>query len=457
MTDMHAEDDGTPAKKGSLLGRAAAQFGVKALGWALPRLSLSERVAALRDIQRRTIATFAKAEVLGRRRYAAKSLENCMDNTPPEEQAEMLTGAMRRSLQRIDAKYVFDACRSLTNLVRIHPRMTDRASFTARSSDKRPVVVGPWLMEIGFELLYWIPYVRAELGRLGIPKERVIAISRGGAESWYSDIAGRYLDILDVMTPAEFHDWTSGQGADGDPLEGFRKPFAAGAFETKILDRVLEPAGLGDYQVIMPSAMYSLLRNVWRSRFGKDDIEEHLKPERLARPAALDLPFQGPYVAAKFYHSPVFPKTPETEAFAADVVRDLAARSHVVLLSNAVKLDDHATLSLGGGSGRYRIFDASELYGPRDNLAKQTALVAHAKELHGTYGGFSYLGPLLGVDTVAYVGSFDFLFTHLDLAWATFDKIGGGRLAMVPAGHGARVAHEHNDDRVPPSRNEAAE
>jgi hypothetical protein len=437
MTETHAEDDGAPPGKGSLLARMLARIGLRSIGWALPRLSLSERVAALRELQRRTIATFGKTDVLARRRYAAKSLESCIENAPAEEQPEMLTGAARRSLQRIDAKHVFDACRSLTNLVRIHPRLSDPASFTARGDSEGLVVVGPWLMEVGFELLYWIPYLRAELSRLGIPKERVIAISRGGAELWYTDIASRYLDILDVMTPDEFHQWTSGGGDGGDALEGFRKPFAAGPFETTVLDKVVKKAGIDDYRVIMPSAMYSLLRNVWRSRFGKDELERHLAPTRIAPPAPLELPFEGPYVVAKFYHSSVFPKIPETEAFAVSLIRQLAARNHVVLLSNVVQLDDHSTLRLGRGGSRYRIFDASQLYGPRDNLAKQTALVAHAKELHGTYGGFSYLGPLLGVDTVAYIGKYDFLSTHLDLAWTTFDKIGGGRLAMMPAGHGA--------------------
>ena len=231
----------------------------------------------------------------------------------------------------------------------------------------------------------------------------------------------------------------------GEALEGFRKPFSAGPFETNVLDKVLKPAGIEDYQVIMPSAMYGLLRNVWRSRFGRDKVDEFLTPALLHQSDPIELPFHGPYVAAKFYHSPVFPKTGETSAFAASIIRKLATQSHVVLLSNAVQLDDHATLNLARGGGRYRVFDASELYGPRDNLAKQTALVAHAKELHGTYGGFSYLGPLLGVDTVAYVGKFEFLFTHLDLAWSTFDKIGGGKLAMMPAGHGAWSSRSHDE------------
>jgi hypothetical protein len=39
---------------------------------------------------------------------------------------------------------------------------------------------------------------------------------------------------------------------------------------------------------------------------------------------------------------------------------------------------------------------------PRDNLALQTAIVANAAALVGTYGGFSYLAPFLGVRAVAY-------------------------------------------------------
>ena len=78
------------------------------------------------------------------------------------------------------------------------------------------------------------------------------------------------------------------------------------------------------------------------------------------------------------------------------------------------------------------MFDASSLYGPRDNLAQQTAIVAGAQGLHCTYGGFSYLGPLLGIKTVAYTSSFDFNFTHLDLAWRTFAKLGVSQLALIP-------------------------
>jgi hypothetical protein len=310
-------------------------------------------------------------------------------------------------------------------------------------------------MEIGFELIYWIPYLRAALTRLGISKDRVIAISRGGVEGWYGDIAGRYLDILDVMTPQEFHDWTSGEGQGEEIVQGNRETFLAETFETSVLDRVLSKAGISDYQVIMPSAMYALMRNVWRGRFGSHGLKHTLSHAPLSRPGPIKLPFEGPYIAVKFYHSRTFPKTTALNIFAQGVIHRLARRSNVVILSNAAQLDDHETLSLADGGGPFQIFDASGLYTPRNNLEIQTALVAHAEELHGTYGGFSYLGPLLGVDTVAYTGNCDFTITHLDLAWTAFDRIGAAQLTMVPVRVGAQALIGRGQEIEPPSRNRA--
>jgi hypothetical protein len=416
-------------------------------------LSPEERIQALCKLQNRTLETLGDAEALMFRRYAAKTMDLCVERLTTQQQVEVLTDGARKALSRVDRNYLSEACAALINMARLQPRMIDPASFTARADDPRPVVVGPWLLEIGFELLYWLPYLRAELARLGVPKERVIAISRGGTDAWYSDIAGRHLDILDVMTPQEFHDWTSGQGQGDEIMQGNRKTFFAESFETTILDRVLTPTGIKDYQVIMPSAMYALMRNVWRGRFGSHGLKETLSHSLLPRPNRVALPFDGPYVAVKFYHSRTFPKTAALDAFVQDLVRRIARRSNIVVLSNAARLDDHDTLSLGTGDGAFQIFDASGLYTPRNNLAIQTALVAHAEELHGTYGGFSYLGPLLGVDTVAYTGTCDFTITHLDLAWTAFDQIGGGQLTMVPVREGGRGLGEEQETEPLTRRN----
>ena len=264
--------------------------------------------------------------------------------------------------------------------------MVDPASFVVRASDPRPIVVGPWLREVGFEVLYWIPYLRSVLRKFAIPKERVIAISRGGVQPWYSHIADRYLDILDVMSPQEFYDWTSRKNQEGDETPPhIQKAFSVDDFELSVLDRVLRKTEITDYQIIMPSAMYALMRNVWRARFGGKRLETIFSYEPLARPDPVALPFEGPYVAVKFYVSSTFPKG--LHGFAQNVVAQLAQRSNVVLLSNTEQLDDHNTFSLRERGAGFEIYDASRLYNPANNLAVQTALVAHAQALHGTYGG----------------------------------------------------------------------
>ena len=173
---------------------------LKGLRRALPRLSPSERLSVLNQLQSRTLGTLGDNEAVMLRRYAAKTIDSCVQRLSAPQQVEVLTDSARKALNRIDNRYLSEACASVINMSRVHPRLVDPASFTASADDPRPIVVGPWQMEVGFELLYWIPYLRAELASLGIPKERVIAVSRGGVDSWYGDIADRYLDILDVMT-----------------------------------------------------------------------------------------------------------------------------------------------------------------------------------------------------------------------------------------------------------------
>ena len=57
---------------------------------------------------------------------------------------------------------------------------------------------------------------------------------------------------------------------------------------------------------------------------------------------------------------------------------------------------------------------------PQDNLAVQTALVARAGALVATYGGFSYLGPMLGVPTRALYTQGAFQRVHLDVLRAAY-------------------------------------
>ena len=60
-----------------------------------------------------------------------------------------------------------------------------------------PIIAGPWCSEVGYEVLYWIPFLRWVMEAYRIPRERIVAVSRGGTASWYDRIASRYVEIFD--------------------------------------------------------------------------------------------------------------------------------------------------------------------------------------------------------------------------------------------------------------------
>jgi hypothetical protein len=61
----------------------------------------------------------------------------------------------------------------------------------------------------------------------------------------------------------------------------------------------------------------------------------------------------------------------------------------------------------------------------------QTAVIAGAQAFIGTYGGFSYLAPLCGVNAIAAYSRRNFYPHHLDFAQHVFQAVGGGSLSVV--------------------------
>src|SRR5215212_1580110 len=63
-----------------------------------------------------------------------------------------------------------------------------------------PIIVGPWLSEVGYEVLYWIPFLKWVAAAYRIAPERFVIVSRGGTASWYGGLGSRYGEILDHLT-----------------------------------------------------------------------------------------------------------------------------------------------------------------------------------------------------------------------------------------------------------------
>lgn len=276
-------------------------------------------------------------------------------------------------------------------------------------SSGAPIVVGPWLSEVGFELLYWVPLLRWALSRQAIAPERVTVLTRGGAHCWYRDLAAHRVELFDLMPPTEFRELNQQRTS----ASGGQKQMALTEMDAEILRRAgeaLDP----DAELVHPSSLYQAFRYYWAGRGSQEAVTRRLRFEKLApvgHHATDDLPER--YIAVKAYHSASFPNVPDNGRFVARLVRRLSARTAVVLLSAGIATDDHEDVSV---AAEHDVLVASELFSARDNLAAQTAIVAGADALVSSYGGFSYLGPFVGVPSFSFSVGRRYKPMHLEIA-----------------------------------------
>ena len=302
-----------------------------------------------------------------------------------------------------------------------------RALVTAIGRIEEPIILGPWVSETGFELLYWIPFLAWARAYGNIDANRLVVISRGGTASWYRHVTDRYVDVFRYCTPDEFRRMNEERQAT---YGGRLKHLEMSAWDREIEQRVAADLKLGKTHRIHPSTMYRLFNAYWRQLAPVTLIDAFTAFGPLPKPDRPDVRAALPrrYVAAKFYANGALPDTADNRRFINETLRTLTATSDVVLLDTGVRFDDHGELP---SDIRPRVHRITDLMRPEDNLEVQSAVIAGADAYVGTYGGFSYLAPLLGVNTVAfYSHPTGFRFDHLDVARRVFSALQVG--AFVP-------------------------
>ena len=296
-----------------------------------------------------------------------------------------------------------------------------RELVTVLGRSGKPIIAGPWLSETGFELLYWIPFLAWAKAYGHIETERLVVVSRGGAASWYGHLTQHYEEIFSFYSPDEFRAANDRRIAEQG---GRLKHLELTSFDRDVLARVREARSLHGAEVLHPSQMYRLYEHFWYQRAPMTLVEAFSVFETIggAEPdEALARQLPAEYVAAKFYGNAALPATPENRAFVTGFLADLAEQTDVVLLNTAHRFDDHAdfppTLR-----GRLHVID--HLMTPERNLAVQTQVIRGARAFVGTYGGFSYLAPLCGVNTLAfYSHPGGFRVDHLEVAKRVFSGL----------------------------------
>jgi len=284
-----------------------------------------------------------------------------------------------------------------------------------------PIIAGPWCSEVGYEVLYWIPFLRWVMAAYRIPENRLIALSRGGTASWYRGVAGRYVEIFDHIPPSEY-------GARA--AAGHIKQRETSAFDTGVVRRVSEALALpASTAVLHPSLMFRWFAPFWSGHETLGFVERHTRYASIVSPQ-VDIPIALPaeYAAVKLYRARSLPDEPAVRAQLRTLVDALSDRMPVVHLDTGLGLDDHADYAL---DSRGRRLSVNGLLEPRTNLAVQTRIAAGARVFVGTCGSLAWLTPLLGIPTIPVFTDASFLHAHLHLARRVYGRVGAAPFSPV--------------------------
>lgn len=292
--------------------------------------------------------------------------------------------------------------------------------ITMLGRQNRQIIVGPWLTEAGFELLYWIPFLAWVKAYASLHDDQLIVVSRGGAAPWYRHITPHYQDILSLFSADEFRLRNEARIHD---QKGRLKHIDIGEFDREIIDRVRRVRGLDKVKILHPSLMYNLFNVFWRQQAPITLVEAFSVFRQLPRLPLGDLASQLPrdYVAVKFYANSALPESPANDAFISQVLADISQTTDVVLLNTGQRYDDHSDFT---PIHRERVHTVEHLMTPETNLEVQTRIICGARAFAGTYGGFSYLAPFCGTNAVAfYSNPTAFRFDHLEVSKRVFSSL----------------------------------
>jgi hypothetical protein len=301
----------------------------------------------------------------------------------------LLARRVRRLAGRGSARWAVHALRREVGYRR------DRARLGRTLRSGTPLLVGPFVGEVGYELLYWRPFVRRLLRTHGVDAERVTVVTRGGAGAWYADVAARSIDVFELMPPDEVRVRVD----ESIAAVGQRKQLVEDALDRELVAAAVSRVGTA--AVVHPRFMYAHLRFLWdetmRSATDALDLGDYDQLPRLDLPVPVAQRLPERFVAAKVYFNEALTPAPEVLEQLGEVLAAVAAQLPVVLLEAGTPVDDHADWGAAG----LDVVRVADLIEPTSNLAVQAEIVARAQSLVATYGGFSYVGPVAGTPTHA--------------------------------------------------------
>jgi len=299
-----------------------------------------------------------------------------------------------------------------------------RRTLRSVANSPAPIIVGPWLSEVGYEALYWVPFLRWFTRHYDVDPDRVIALSRGGVATWYAGIASRYVEQFDLFSPEEFASRNHARQREAD-----QKQLTSSNFDQEILGRARSHLGILTSAVLHPSTMFQLLRQFWLGNDSLQSVLEYTEFERATAIPAVDLPrLPDTFVAVKFYTGRALMDTPAHREQLRHLVERISRRYPVVALNTNLSLDEHADYVFKDVPG---LITLDGWLTPQNNLAVQTEVIRRATRFVGTCGSLAWLAPMLGTDTLAVYADDHFLTPHLYAARHAYNSMDAARFTPM--------------------------
>lgn len=266
------------------------------------------------------------------------------------------------------------------------------------AASKAPILAGCWRSEVGFEALYWIPFLNRFRKHYRIDDNRLIAIGRGGSASWYR-MAGQG-DVYEHAPLEMVRAIATQQALTSGSIKQLRRE----GWESHVCALAAKSVGIHRYHVLSPWWMYQLLAPFWEGRESVNWLDRWLLHEQRMQAPSLNpqirkqLPSQ--YIAMRWYVRATWPLREDLVLWTRKLVEATAQHVPVVMIGSGFHADDHADINLGPIPNVYQLKDIAPQTAT-DNLAIQSAVIQQAQGYVGTYGGMSQLAMRLGIPTVA--------------------------------------------------------
>jgi hypothetical protein len=299
-----------------------------------------------------------------------------------------------------------------------------RRTLRTAAAGSGPIILGPWLSEVGYEALYWVPFVRWFARHYDVDPDRVIALSRGGVSAWYGGIASRYAEQFDLFTPQEFAARNEARRAEAD-----QKQLARSAFDEEILSRARGRLGLEHAAVCHPSVMFRLLRQFWLGNDALQYVLDYTDYAPIPTVGPVELPpLPDRFVAVKFYTGRALMDTPGHREMLRGLVERLSRKYPIVTLNANFALDEHEDYVFQNIPG---VITLDRWMTPQNNLGVQTEVIRRATRFVGTCGSLAWLAPMLGTDTLAVYADDHFLTPHLYAARHAYASMDAARFTAM--------------------------